>query len=372
MTHDDLERLTPEQRDWKLRDGVHISSSLQKRLRLAREQQREQEAGWSREFEWPSWGMPVATQIESFSCLFPFPCAVCFSIGRGRKTMEDRHLAASISVNILGNEKTAHVFGVFDGHLSSCASEFVQKELLFELQTQIKRMDGIFRTPKEIIWNALKMTFVSLHRNFLSSRQQGMSQEEFCCGTTAVVAMVLDRELWVANVGDSRAILHVIGSEESMQLTEDMKPEKSLIPGMVKAGLTALSTSCTSRIAKRGGWVSRDCLGTARICGILSTGGAIGDFGIPGITARPFITMFDLSSRPPDADIELILCCDGVTDTATTSQIATTRKQLRHEQQSAEEIAKAIVRSAGSSPLCQDNLTCLVAQLNPSKKGSLA
>ena len=127
MTHDDLERLTPEQRDWKLRDGVHISSSLQKRLRLAREQQREQEAGWSREFEWPSWGMPVATQIESFSCLFPFPCAVCFSIGRGRKTMEDRHLAASISVNILGNEKTAHVFGKFDGHLSSCASEFVQK-----------------------------------------------------------------------------------------------------------------------------------------------------------------------------------------------------------------------------------------------------
>ncbi len=49
-------------------------------------------------------------------------------------------------------------------------------------------------------------------------------------GTTFVVATIIDKILYVANIGDSR--LYVIGKEEIRQVTED----HSLVEAMVKQG----------------------------------------------------------------------------------------------------------------------------------------
>ena len=55
------------------------------------------------------------------------------------------------------------------------------------------------------IWNGLKQTFVKLNQQFKQMILSGS-------GTTAVIAMIIDGKIWVANLGDSRAVLSNGGS----------------------------------------------------------------------------------------------------------------------------------------------------------------
>ncbi len=252
---------------------------------------------------------------------------VCSTIGR-RSAMEDEHLAAVFSFELdNGEEHTVQLFGVFDGHAGNRAALFVkqhiQEQLRFYLQTY--NPDGLTDAG---IWNALKMTFVALHEAFREER----------AGTTVSLAIILGDKLWVANTGDSRAVLSNGG--DPVQLSEDAKPNSEKYKkGIKKRG---------GEVIYFRGWTVNGQLAVAR---------AIGDHNIVGINPRPKITAYPLANIHPGS--HLVVACDGLWDVASTRQVVQavnrpdiTAHQLAHE-----------ITAAAYAAFSKDNLTVMVAKL---------
>ena len=125
-------------------------------------------------------------------------------------------------------------------------------------------------------------------------------------GATSVVAAVRHGVLYVANAGDSRAVLSRKGV--AVALSEDHKPQ--------------LPTEL-ARIEKAGGWVTPQ----GRINGNLNLSRALGDLKYKGdgrlsraeqlITAEPDLTSHTLET----GDEFVVLACDGVWDCLTNQEV---------------------------------------------------
>jgi protein phosphatase 2C family protein 2/3 len=247
----------------------------------------------------------------------------CHFIGR-RNVMEDKHLSDTFNFPIQDTLHTAVIFGVFDGHGGNQAAEFVEKNLTAILQSTLAEhcKEGL---TQERIRDALKETFRSLNKLFLPAQS----------GTTAALAMILGNRLWTANVGDSRIIL-----DNGIQLTEDAKPTD---PRYVK------------KITKLNGFVTN-----GRVNGTLAVARAIGDHHVRGMCAEATIIDHPISEIPENS--HLILVCDGISDVASTRQMAQVVRN--NNQLSAEVLARNLVFSAHSS-FSGDNLSALVVKIKP-------
>eukprot|EP01119_Soliformovum_irregulare_P020137 TRINITY_DN6492_c0_g1_i3.p1 TRINITY_DN6492_c0_g1~~TRINITY_DN6492_c0_g1_i3.p1 ORF type:complete len:181 (-),score=63.58 TRINITY_DN6492_c0_g1_i3:49-591(-) len=110
------------------------------------------------------------------------------------------------------------------------------------------------------------------------------------CGSTALVSYISENQIFVGNLGDTRAVLCRGG--KSIRISWEHKPMEE-----------------ESRINALGGWVIG--VTTRRINGMVAVARAIGDFFMePFIIAEPFIGEYDLMEE----DEFLILACDGVWD----------------------------------------------------------
>lgn len=212
---------------------------------------------------------------------------VCYYIGR-RPSMEDEDLVASFGLNVIDRVYPVQLFGVFDGHSGNRAASYVKLNLKQQLQETLKEFCTDALTD-EAIWNALKISFVKLHEGLKTHLLCGEEKQDLSGmrgGTTATVAMLLDKKLWVANTGDSRAIL-----DNGYQLSEDAKPENPRYKrGIENRGGKVLT------IKKR-----------ARVSGNLSLARALGDYNVKGINPRPKITMCPLSEIPERRSLDLSL-----------------------------------------------------------------
>lgn len=254
-------------------------------------------------------------------------------------------------LQIGGSNHFAQLFGIMDGHGGKQAANRVKAQFSKKLQQSVKKLESSNPewTEEELIWNALKMTFVSL-----SDAYKGQD------GTTASIVMILKNKLWSANVGDSRAFIND-GKNNIIPLTEDMKPAKPDMPRdtfmtQESPGRSKYHTHYTQRILNRHGSIR--WWGVPRIDGNLAVGGSIGDYGIQGISSRPTITRIDLATLSPDS--YLCIGCDGVFDVASTRQISQILKKTSNR--GCCNAAKAIVasaRQAGSN----DNISALVLSL---------
>ncbi len=249
-----------------------------------------------------------------------YEVGVCHFIGR-RPTMEDEHLTTSFDLKVADKVYPIQLFGIFDGHGGGTASLYVKQNLECKLHETLNEFCSEGLTD-EAIWNALKITFVKLNKEF----------NEPHSGTTATVAMILDGKLWTANVGDSRTIV-----DDGTQLSEDAKPTD---PYYQKG------------IENRGGRVFDD-----RVNGILAVARAIGDHNVGAISARPKITVYPVSKIPKGG--HLILACDGIYDVSSTRQVAAAVRA--HRDQPVAELARNIVYSAGHAD-SEDNLSVLVVK----------
>lgn len=118
-------------------------------------------------------------------------------------------------------------------------------------------------------------------------------------GTTACVALIINGKLYVANAGDSRAVL--CRNKKAQPMSYDHKPQQERE---------------SSRIEKAGGWVTP----MGRVCGNLNLSRCIGDLKYKLnseisranqiITAEPDVEVIDLT----DEDTFLVVACDGVWD----------------------------------------------------------
>jgi len=322
-----------------------------------------------------------------------------------RRTMEDAHLA-----QLQIGPHRSDIFGVFDGHGGPEVARFCERHMGDQIQATsgfqegdmggamvsvFHRMDEMLNDPER--WKEIESLRdrpgepegegeggepnpIDLLRKWFDARREGegegegegsagtpVAEQELQAGCTAVVAMLHRGSVYVANAGDSRAVISKAGVAEA--LSEDHKPTQD---------------TERQRIVKAGGFVS-EIGGVARVNANLNLSRAIGDLryksnrALPPkdqiITAEPDITVTELL---PEHEF-MVLACDGVWDVMTNQQVVTfVRERLGTADKpglSAEEtccelldacLAKDPKESRGIG--C-DNMTAVVVQF---RKGALA
>uniref|UniRef100_A0A6B2LFY3 PPM-type phosphatase domain-containing protein n=1 Tax=Arcella intermedia TaxID=1963864 RepID=A0A6B2LFY3_9EUKA len=194
-------------------------------------------------------------------------------MGRRRK-MEDAIVILGLGPLIQEDED---LIALFDGHGGLEVASFLAKNFHKKLRYNLTQHPD----PKE----ALRTTFLDMDQSFTKEKM---------CGSTAVVAYLKSQHLYIANCGDSRAVLG-IKNFPPQRVSFDHKP-------------SVLSEQ--KRIQEAGGVVIK--LGeTYRVNAVLSVTRAFGDFDLkPSVTVDPFIYELDLDEE----NDYLILACDGIWD----------------------------------------------------------
>ena len=193
---------------------------------------------------------------------------------RGRRdTMEDSMV---IRGKFTGNPDW-DFFCVLDGHGGQRVAEFGGEELASRIEhllikTNCKNPADVLNVAFHKVQEAVKDTRIGIME-----------------GATIVLALFLGKELYIANAGDSRAVLSRGG--HAMRLSFDHKPD---------------CPEEEDRICKLGGFVS-----DGRVNSVLAVSRVIGDFALEKwISSTPYIQKVEIGQD----DEFLIIACDGVWD----------------------------------------------------------
>ncbi len=265
-----------------------------------------------------------------------------------RSSMEDAHTASEFSFNSGKTSQRVRMTAVCDGHsvnyAGHLASNYVANKLGTTLKSRLEQYnpDGLTEAG---IWNAISLSMADIDwGDYLF--EGGIDHT----GTTVNVVLTIGDRLWVANVGDSRAML-VLPTGRALQISSDAKP-------FVDSSSRAYNGYTHCAIQRGGRLEDSRIFGPVK--GNLATTHSIGDHSMGGaISPRPTITSYPLSQIQ---DSMLIQCCDGVFDVANCQQIANlaidtcSTKGTFDPKQIAENIVTASFQ-AGSG----DNLTAVVS-----------
>ena len=109
-------------------------------------------------------------------------------------------------------------FAIFDGHGGSLCADFLRDNL----HNYIIRDQSFPRNPKE----AIERGFDTAEREFIYKYALNENKNEITdkSGSCAVVVMIVEDVCFVANVGDSRALISKSGGSIFSPLTNDHKP----------------------------------------------------------------------------------------------------------------------------------------------------
>ncbi|KAM2527382.1 hypothetical protein TB1_024644 [Malus domestica] len=300
-----------------------------------------------------------------------------------RSTMEDAHAAYP------DFDGSTSFFGVYDGHGGKAVSNFCAKylhqqvlkdeaylagDLGSSLQKAFLRMDEMMRGQRG--WRELailgdKIDKVSgLIEGFIFSPKsveakssafndhvdQWSSEEgphsDFDgpnSGSTACVAIIRNKQLLVANAGDSRCVIS--RKVQAYNLSKDHKPDIE---------------NEKERILKAGGFIQ-----VGRVNGSLNLARAIGDAEFKQnkqlpvekqiVTANPDINSVELC----DDDEFLVIACDGIWDCMSSQQLVDyVREQLKHESKLSvvcERVFERCLAPSSGGEGC-DNMTMILVQ----------
>ncbi|KAL5772716.1 hypothetical protein ACOSP7_012331 [Xanthoceras sorbifolium] len=221
-------------------------------------------------------------------------------------------------------KKKNHVLGlfaIFDGHLGDRVPTYLKENLL----NNILEEPNFWKDPKTAIKNAYRSTDKFILEN---SMQLGPG------GSTAVTAIVIDgKDLWVANIGDSRAVLCERGSAN--QLTVDHEPHTE-----------------RRRIEKQGGFVTTLPGDVPRVNGQLAVARAFGDQSLKAhLSSEP-----DIRYVPIDPTIEfVILASDGLWKVMKNQEAVDIVKPIKDSQAAAKRLTtEALARKS------KDDISCIV------------
>ncbi|KAI9597308.1 phosphatase 2C-like domain-containing protein [Syncephalis fuscata] len=209
-----------------------------------------------------------------------------------RITMEDAHT----TVLQLGSGKRVSFFGVYDGHGGQRVAEYTGRMLHLRIARDDAFAEGDYK-------KALKNGYLGLDIDIRNDPDYSNETS----GCTAVSAIITeDNRIFVANAGDSRAVLSIDG--EAKPLSFDHKPG---------------NPDESARITNAGGFVEfgRGYLGN------LALSRAIGDFEFKQnkllsdeeqiVTSNPEITEHQIT----DKDEFIVLACDGIWDCLTSQKV---------------------------------------------------
>lgn len=114
-------------------------------------------------------------------------------------------------------------FGVFDGHGGNTCADFLRDNL-----HQFIIKDATFpANPRQAIVNGYKKAeqyFLDTVENFAAGRHNMLDKS----GSCAIVALLIEKRIFIVNVGDSRAIMSVDGGNFCYNLSIDHKPNDDI------------------------------------------------------------------------------------------------------------------------------------------------
>jgi len=215
-------------------------------------------------------------------------------------------------------------FAVFDGHSGTEAS-------ILAARTLHSKLDKFLRLSQPIS-EALKNAF--------SETSQAMVQKNMRCGTCALVAFFSDRRIFIANVGDSRAVA-CRSNSGSYRITRDHRPDVA---------------EELERIRSAGGNVTKTA-GVYRLQGDISVSRALGDAHL-----KPFICddpdVFELSLD--DSLLFIILACDGLWDVLSDDDAVKIVQNAADPLKAASRLVEESLRRGST-----DNVSVIVIELRP-------
>nr|CAN72151.1 hypothetical protein VITISV_021634 [Vitis vinifera] len=233
-------------------------------------------------------------------------------------------------INVLPEKEDdgGYASGGWKGHGGSRAAEFL-KEHLFE--NLMKHPE--FMTNTKL---AISETYQQTDMNFLDAERDTYRDD----GSTASTAVLVGNHLYVANVGDSRAVISKAG--KAIPLSEDHKPNRS---------------DERKRIENAGGVVM--WAGTWRVGGVLAMSRAFGNRMLKQyVVAEP-----EIQDQEVDEELELlVLASDGLWDVVPNEDaIALARTEEEPEAGARKLTETAFTRGSA------DNITCIVVRFHHEK-----
>ncbi|EDW90311.1 protein phosphatase 1E [Drosophila yakuba] len=233
------------------------------------------------------------------------------------------------------SDKNSRFFGVFDGHSGSLSATYATSQLPQLLADQLKANPEPAAFSSDFYRNAFESSFLLADERF--------TQKKITSGTTSVCALVTKDQLYIAWVGDSKALL--VGKRTQLQLVKPHKPEN---PDERK------------RIEAAGGTVLY-AQGQWRVNGILNVARSIGDYSLEAVIAEPDFVDVQLN----EAHDFLVLGTDGLWDHVPESHIIeTVYESLADPSMKLDDISKLLIEAAKERD-SQDNITAVVVLLKP-------
>ncbi|XP_054724367.1 probable protein phosphatase 2C T23F11.1 [Uloborus diversus] len=277
------------------------------------------------------------TAKETSSCANDFLKVGASCMQGWRINMEDAHT----HLLSLAEDKEASFFAVYDGHGGAKVAEYAGNNLHKKIVTHPSYKKG------DLV-EAIKQSFLEVDADML--KDENMRDE--LAGTTAVIVLIKNGNIYCGNVGDSRAIASVAGSVQ--QLSYDHKPSNEIE---------------TKRIVAAGGWVEFN-----RVNGNLALSRALGDFVFKKnekkcaeeqiVTAYPDVIVRELT-----ADHEfIVLACDGIWDVMTNDEVVDFVRTRISAKMEPEQICEELMTRC-LAPDCQmgglgcDNMTVVLVCL---------
>ncbi|GBE89731.1 Protein phosphatase 2C homolog 2 [Sparassis crispa] len=278
--------------------------------------------------------IPVTTKFTTHDGNDKFAYAVCATQG-WRTVMEDTHIT---QLNLDQRDETNALFAVFDGHSDIAPSKFASENLHKILVAGTEYTEKAY--PK------------ALKKAFLETDAQLSKFVGNFGGCTATVSLITpEGTIYVANAGDSRAVLSVKG--EAKPLSVDHKPN--------------VETE-KARITGAGGFVERN-----RVNGEIAMSRALGDFRLKknselppekqAVTSDPEITQHQLSGE----DEFLVLACDGIWDCVSSQDVVNMVRLFLSQGMTlpkvCEEICNHCIAPNADGAFGNDNMTIVIVAL---------
>ena len=206
--------------------------------------------------------------------------------GKRRQSCEDAYTAAPG----LDGDPTQGIFSVFDGHGGREAADFGAVRLHKEILREVRLAESTETATETEFVEHIKAALI---RGFLATDRAFLAEGHLHGGATATTAYLRGGRIWVANVGDCRAVMRERG--EAKALTHDHRLDKA---------------EERDAVERRGGEIVK-IMGTSRVQGVLGVSRALGDRDLKQyITAEPEV----FSGLVSDTSEFLILGTDGLWD----------------------------------------------------------
>ena len=214
-------------------------------------------------------------------------------------------------------------FGIFDGHGGETCSEFLRDNL----HNLIVHNNEFF---PDNIPEAIKLAFNKAEKNFIENYALDKKKElKDKSGSCAVILLLVDNKIYIANVGDSRCLLSMENGKKYLEVTKDHKPNSPEEMKRIKEhGGKVYQTQTVIRKARNEKLIGKRIIGPFRVSpGGLSVSRTIGDVeaklekygGNPNVViANPDIFIYDLNKD--DIDF-FILGCDGIFDQLSSDEV---------------------------------------------------